>query len=446
MSATPTSFTQTSSKSETIIKKDDQHDVIKDLHIVWRGSKMHAEHVKRVGLWESINHKSITVTIWTDNQLIETIKEQFPKQKPISMAGVEGKEGKSKKRKTEKRGKDRSKKTKNKVKIAVDTDVYANVDVKDFETLDIPPSVVELLKKFDDNWGAISDVIRFYILRKHGGCYVDTDVVPFNFRSIFANINPTLKFMFNCTLSEDGKKMQYLNQDVVASCANGILPKMATQLIEFWSQPVYAEMIVPLVTSEIASTRCYGTWHTTGHILEMALNNLLIGDLSILRADFSQLTEGFISSISRPFEARCEFSWLVRSSNAKPRDLRPTSKKVILDTEFVKMKQFGTKHYENPLFFKFEEMTYPLRVAASFGIPKVLAFFSKIEAILSVPEARELESIFTIRHYDSIKTAEYVLNVTPLFSLRSNRSKGVEGAGTKFLTKVDQYNISKYKY
>ena len=95
-----------------------------------------------------------------------------------------------------------------------------NIVLKNIDTLLMSEKVCawvqSLISSPQPNFGALSDILRFYVLNQVGGWYFDTDVETLNDAYLPRNLHTHLGFALNLRYDEDNPF--YYSPDILVSC------------------------------------------------------------------------------------------------------------------------------------------------------------------------------------------------------------------------------------
>ena len=141
------------------------------------------------------------------------------------------------------------------------------------ELTDISPNVLRFLNSSfeytNPNYGALSDIYRFYILRD-GGWYFDTDVSPVN--SLPLDLLTQYGFLINCDLRHGGV---FVSPDQIAVSPKSMFAKMNIKVIE---NMISISHFIELIHKK-NPIECYTcTEATTGLIAMLTCTKLFINE------------------------------------------------------------------------------------------------------------------------------------------------------------------------
>ncbi len=269
----------------------------KNLFLIWLGSALRPEHIKRIIEWKKLNSDR-TVTILVDPEFEKEIKAQL---------------------------------------------VETNIIVKSTATLVISEKIKAFIKKFVEpggaelpaNYAAASDIYRFILLNLYGGWYVDTDIEPINLNSI--GIKKELNFFINA--NRNGSKITTLSPSVIASTSNHLLTQVALELIERMSMD-FTDEHIKLIRNSLASVRMLATHLSTGFVLRGALGRLYFDLLPFIQVhgdrDKTIDDTELFDSATKLFLNYYEQSWLLDRVQKESDGLRIFPiKGVTLDKAFL---------------------------------------------------------------------------------------------------------------
>jgi hypothetical protein len=244
----------------------------KNLHLIWLGSTIRANHLVRLEKWKALNPE-YQITVWVDEKYESAIKDQF----------------------------------KNK-----------NLNAKAITALDLSKNLQELVTKFtqsrDDkllpNYAAASDILRFKILHDFNGWYVDTDIEPVDLSKI--KINPDFNFLF--VGKQENEKATILAPSVMFSGSDSLLAQKGLKACESLIA-ILTDQYIKVIRSNQASIRCLSTMETTGGILRFVLAKIFVNGKPLIEAlnmfDGKINDSNLYDTLCVNFNSNLEQSWVL---------------------------------------------------------------------------------------------------------------------------------------
>lgn len=234
---------------------------------IWLGSELNPEQIKNIQQWKKLN-PSLAINIVVDEKFEQGIRQQLLK---IDLANVVVKQRKNPEK--------------------LDSFIQKLVEPND---------------NLSPNYGAVSDILRFYLLKEMGGWYSDLDVTPVELQRI-----GVFNFCVNgATNPNDNKMLGKLTPDVIGSRRDHPLLLNAIAILEmicplFLNEPESIQML----RSHDAQTKKDMTFHSTGMVLRLAMQTILFdGDPILNGQDISR--PKMFNQFARQFESNFAESWV----------------------------------------------------------------------------------------------------------------------------------------
>ena len=251
------------------------HIIPNSIHLIWLGSFLSEEHQQRISTWRDLN-PGYSIYLWISKTKISQneydIFNAFCTERNL---------------------------------------ILSDVDHINTISPEVNQWLKARLKRPFPNYGALSDIYRFYILQR-GGWYFDCDVTPI--KALPLNMETLYGFALNANLVPGGGVAVTPDQLAVAPWTQFI--SMSIKIIESMIKAGHGQDLDQYVQAEEPRECWMGTENTTGLIAYGATHKLLFKSnqrlLSLSSTDFIEpniqlshvLGDGYFETIKR------ELSWL----------------------------------------------------------------------------------------------------------------------------------------
>lgn len=206
------------------------------IHLIWMGSFLRAAHQDRIIQWQHLNPHH-QVILWINRQMIDEII--FQKFHTFCVA--------------------------HNILLCDLKEIHSSMAKTTASWIE------ELCTNEHRNYGAISDLYRFYVLKELGGWYFDTDVSPLHPlpRDLLLN------YGFAVNLEHDTKKVMNTTPAVLVSNKNSLFLTVCIEIVNRFASHL-AESIESAIHHSDALIRVVSTQSLTGSIVNAACSKLYI--------------------------------------------------------------------------------------------------------------------------------------------------------------------------
>ncbi len=219
------------------------------INIIWFGSFLKKEHQDRIIAWRAQNPQH-TIILWFNPYAVDSSTRKrfisFCTDHKIRLFSIEGLHSKMKE----------------KTRLWIEKTFWMTRKLK------------------DQNYGALSDIYRLFILRSVGGWYFDTDIIPV--LPLPTHLSLQYGFAIYGLANPDTKEVLNLSPAILVSNKNNGFIQTGIALIDSMACNISTERVDTTLYSNNLLIRYVSTQHSVGCIFYYALLKIFVGYEPIL--------------------------------------------------------------------------------------------------------------------------------------------------------------------